>query len=122
MGDHGSSKRKWTQFVGTVGALANWGIPAAAFANIYQQQDPGKIDPKMTSVLIVYSFLFMRWSLAIDPPNYPLLVMHGCNEIAQFAQLGRHFSWRLGGKKSPQPLTQNTPDQGLKDIVKDQKK
>ncbi|ELR16763.1 uncharacterized protein ACA1_382310 [Acanthamoeba castellanii str. Neff] len=64
------ARRKWTQFVGTVGALANWGIPLAAISNIYNQQDPKKIDPRMTSALVFYSFLFMRWSLAITPANY----------------------------------------------------
>jgi len=101
------NSRRWTQFVGTVGAVANWGIPAAAITNAVEGQDPEKIDAKMTSVLFVYSFLFMRWSLAIDPPNYPLLAMHASNEIAQLWQFGRYVRFQVTGQK----------DQGLRALL-----
>jgi len=80
------------QFVGTVGAIANWGIPAAAIAHIWAQKDPRKNDPRMTTALCVYSLLFMRWALAISPVNYPLFVCHLCNEAVQLTQLGRYVS------------------------------
>jgi len=93
------ARRKWTQFVGTIGALANWGIPLAALTNIYNNQEPKQIDPRMTSALAVYSFFFMRWSLAITPPNYPLLLCHICNEAAQLVQLGRWAQYAWGQPK-----------------------
>jgi hypothetical protein len=42
-----------------------------------------------SAALVFYSFLFMRWSLAITPANYPLLVCHASNEVVQLVQLGR---------------------------------
>ncbi|KNC56328.1 UPF0041 protein A [Thecamonas trahens ATCC 50062] len=88
----------WTKFVGFVGAMANWTIPAAAIAHIVGNEDPTKIDPMMTSSLVVYSLLFMRWSLAISPQNYPLFVCHVSNEIAQLYQLFRYNSATRGSK------------------------
>ena len=44
----------------------------------------------VVSALAVYSLLFMRWAIAISPPNYPLLVCHIANEAAQLTQLGRY--------------------------------
>jgi len=89
--------RRWTQLVGTVGTIANCGIPLAAITHIYAKKDPQTIDPKLTTVLCIYSVLFMRWSLAIEPPNFPLLVMHITNEVAQLTQLGRYLKLKFAG-------------------------
>eukprot|EP01132_Coremiostelium_polycephalum_P000520 gene520-655_t len=72
---------KWTKFIGFLGAAANWSIPIAS--------DPEKIDPIMTTTLASYSLVFMRWSIAIYPPNYWLLGCHAANETAQLLQLSR---------------------------------
>ena len=81
----------WAKTVGTVGALANWSIPLAAITHIVNQKDPATtIDPVMTTSLAIYSLLFMRWAIAITPANYPLLVCHMANEVAQLTQLGRY--------------------------------
>ncbi|KNC75747.1 hypothetical protein SARC_11733, partial [Sphaeroforma arctica JP610] len=40
--------------------------------------------------LMVYSGLFMRWSLAIYPPNYALFACHVTNFAAQSIQMGRY--------------------------------
>jgi hypothetical protein len=84
--------RGWVQFVGLIGAVANWGIPAAAISHAISNKDASKIDPRMTSVLTVYSVLFMRWSLAISPPNYPLFLMHVTNIFAQGNQVRRYLA------------------------------
>jgi len=98
-------RRRWVQFVGTIGALANWTIPVAAISNVISGRDPSLIDPKMTSALCVYSIFFIRWSLAIEPANYPLLVCHACNEIAQLTEFGRWINWRfLVGKTKTQQM------------------
>jgi hypothetical protein len=47
------------------------------------------LDGPGCAALVFYSFLFMRWSLAITPANYPLLVCHASNEVVQLVQLGR---------------------------------
>lgn len=93
----GAPGDRWVNFVGLVGAMANWAIPAAAISHIWENEDPTKIDPRMTSALSVYSLLFIRWSLAITPPNYPLLICHISNEIAQVYQLVRWSQAPTGG-------------------------
>ena len=65
-------------------------VSLQAITHMMSSKDPATtIDPVMTSSLVVYSILFMRWAIAVTPANYPLLVCHICNEIAQLAQLGR---------------------------------
>ncbi|EGC37671.1 hypothetical protein DICPUDRAFT_29915 [Dictyostelium purpureum] len=73
--------------VGFLGAAANWTIPIASFMNL--KNDPEKIDPIMTTTLASYSLVFMRWAIAIYPPNYWLLGCHAANEVAQLTQLSR---------------------------------
>lgn len=58
--------------------------------HVIGQKDPqNTIDPRMTSALVLYSMLFMRWALAISPPNYPLCLCHVINFVIQSVQLGR---------------------------------
>eukprot|EP01133_Synstelium_polycarpum_P013008 gene13008-15300_t len=78
---------KWAQFVGFLGAAANWTIPITALYNL--NNDPSTIDPVMTTTLAAYSLVFMRWSIAIKPANYWLLGCHMANEVAQLTQLSR---------------------------------
>jgi len=68
-------------------------------AHIYYQNDPKTIDPRMTGVLCIYSFLFMRWAIAITPPNWPLLACHVCNEATQLTQLGRYTNAHFAEQK-----------------------
>ena len=56
-------------------------------------KDPATtIDPKSTLTLALYSLFFCRWSLAITPANYPLLLCHIFNESVQIAQLVRWYN------------------------------
>ncbi len=80
----------WTKTVGTIGAIANWTIPGAALAHIAAQKSAAEIDPTQTATLALYSSFFMRWALAITPPNYPLLACHAVNVTAQCVQLARY--------------------------------
>jgi len=93
-------KARMAKIVGRVGALANWGIPLAAILHAWHGEDPRTIDPRMTSALCVYSVLFMRWALAIYPPNYALLFCHASNEVVQLLQLGRWFNATYREKKA----------------------
>jgi len=88
---------RWVKIVGAIGAAANWTIPIAAIASF--KDDPTKINPIMTSTLAFYSLAFMRWSIAISPPNYLLLLCHATNEAAQLTQLGRWSIWRFTAKE-----------------------
>lgn len=73
---------------GYVGAAANWLIPLAAIVNLPTRK-PSEIDPLMTGVLGTYSAVFVRWSIAISPPNYPLFLCHATNCVVQAATLVR---------------------------------
>lgn len=90
------SSTEFVRKVGYVGAAANWLIPIAALTNLYRQP-ASQVDPKMTSILALYSCVFMRWSIAISPANYPLLACHTTNSLAQFTTLGKYFLF--GGPK-----------------------
>jgi hypothetical protein len=84
---------KWIKTVGTVGALANWTIPLAGIAHMRSGKDPATtIDPVMTTSLIFYSMLFMRWALAISPYNPMLFVCHFSNECIQLTQMARYLT------------------------------
>jgi hypothetical protein len=51
---------KWTKTVGTVGALANWTLPMAAFAHISSGNDPATtISIPMTSGNALHTSLLM---------------------------------------------------------------
>ncbi|EEQ38265.1 putative 60S ribosomal protein [Clavispora lusitaniae] len=66
------------------GPVSNFGIPVAAVLDL--KKDPDIISGPMTGSLIVYSLVFMRYSLAISPKNYLLFGCHFVNECAQLAQ------------------------------------
>ncbi|CAD2221184.1 Mitochondrial pyruvate carriers, putative [Angomonas deanei] len=76
------------RYVGYLGALANWMIPIAGIAN-FASRPYSDIDPIMTMTLCLYSAIFVRWSIAITPANYPLFACHVTNSTIQFATLVR---------------------------------
>ena len=47
----------------------------------------------MTAALVVYSAVFMRYSLAVTPQNYLLFGCHVVNEIAQIGQGARFINY-----------------------------
>lgn len=59
------------------------------------QQGPEIISLTMTPVLMVYSFLFVRWSLVITPKNYFLAACHVTNFFAQSNQLRRALEYKI---------------------------
>ncbi|KAJ3062110.1 pyruvate transporter mpc1 [Podochytrium sp. JEL0797] len=66
------------------GPVANWGLPLAAIADT--QKSPEFISGNMTGVLCVYSALFMKFALDVQPRNYLLFACHFANEGAQLMQ------------------------------------
>jgi hypothetical protein len=84
------SSQNFVRKVGYLGAAANWLIPIAAITNLYNQP-AANVNPQMTGILAVYSCVFMRWAIAISPPNYPLLACHIANSTAQVATLGKYY-------------------------------
>ncbi|KAF8428154.1 hypothetical protein EV426DRAFT_586668 [Tirmania nivea] len=80
------------------GPVSNFGIPVAAVMDT--KKDPEIISGKMTAALVVYSAVFMRYSLAVTPKNYLLFGCHFVNEGAQLAQAYRYINWwHYGGRE-----------------------
>ncbi|KYN94834.1 mitochondrial pyruvate carrier protein 1, putative [Plasmodium reichenowi] len=61
--------------------LANWGFVIAGCNDL--KKEPVYISEKMTTVLTIYSLLFMRYALAIKPKNYLLFSCHATNTLVQ---------------------------------------
>lgn len=71
------------------GPIANWGISLAAMRDM--TKPPEKVSPKMTISLCIYSALFMRFALRVQPRNMLLFACHATNETAQLYQLQRVY-------------------------------
>ncbi|PWW73533.1 UPF0041-domain-containing protein [Tuber magnatum] len=81
------------------GPVSNFGIPVAAVLDI-TRKDPEIISGKMTAALVVYSAVFMRYSMAVTPKNYLLFGCHFVNECSQLAQGYRYINyWNYGGRE-----------------------
>ncbi|XP_078038142.1 mitochondrial pyruvate carrier [Augochlora pura] len=79
------------------GPVANWGIPIAAIADI--RRDPEFISGKMTFALCLYSAMFMRFALKVQPRNLLLFACHFVNEGAQLTQGARFIKHQFSSKK-----------------------
>lgn len=44
----------------------------------------------MTTALVLYSGVFMKYALAVTPQNY---LLFGCHVVNEAAQLGQGFRW-----------------------------
>lgn len=71
------------------GPVSNWGISLAAMRDM--SKPPEQISEKMTVALCVYSLLFMRFALVVQPRNLLLFSCHAANEGAQCYQLQRKY-------------------------------
>lgn len=88
------------------GPVSNFGIPVAAILDL--KKDPELISGPMTGSLIVYSLVFMRFSLAVSPKNYLLFGCHFVNEFAQLAQGFRYVSYHTTKKDEPELIQEAT--------------
>ncbi|KAF2725564.1 UPF0041-domain-containing protein [Polychaeton citri CBS 116435] len=80
------------------GPASNFGIPIAAVMDT--QKDPEIISGRMTTALICYSGVFMRYALAVSPKNYLLFGCHLVNFSAQSTQAYRFSQhWYFGGRE-----------------------
>lgn len=75
------------------GPAANWGLIIAAMLDM--NKPPEMISTNMTSVLALYSLMFMRFAWMVKPRNYLLLSCHITNEAAQLYQLSRKFKHEM---------------------------
>eukprot|EP00475_Leptophrys_vorax_P021994 TRINITY_DN2990_c0_g1_i1.p1 TRINITY_DN2990_c0_g1~~TRINITY_DN2990_c0_g1_i1.p1 ORF type:complete len:112 (-),score=15.21 TRINITY_DN2990_c0_g1_i1:278-613(-) len=81
------------------GPMANWGFVVAGLVDMQKPVD--MISPKMTSVMCVYSALFMRFAWRVQPRNYLLFSCHAANESVQLYQLSR---WALSDSPQATPV------------------
>ncbi|GMM42715.1 pyruvate transporter [Hanseniaspora uvarum] len=80
------------------GPVSNFGIPIAAIYDL--NKDEALISGSMTSALVVYSAVFMKYALAVTPKNYLLFGCHVINTVAQTGQGIRYINYHyLGGKE-----------------------
>ncbi|XP_032681386.1 mitochondrial pyruvate carrier 1 isoform X1 [Odontomachus brunneus] len=79
------------------GPVANWAIPIAAISDI--QRDPKFISGKMTFALCLYSAMFMRFAIKVQPRNMLLFACHFVNEGAQITQGCRFINYHYLSKE-----------------------
>ena len=83
------------------GPVSNFGIPIAAIYDL--KKDEELISGSMTSALLVYSGVFMKYALAVTPKNYLLFGCHVINTFAQAGQGIRYINYNyMGGKEKRQ--------------------
>ena len=71
------------------GPVANWGFVLAGILD--SNKPPEKISTNMTAVLCLYSCMFMRFALRVQPTNYLLFACHFSNASCQAYLLARKF-------------------------------
>lgn len=74
------------------GPVSNFGIPVAAVLDL-KNKPADTISGPMTSALIIYSLVFMKYSVAVTPKNYLLFGCHAINEVAQLGQAARFINY-----------------------------
>ncbi|KAL1891214.1 pyruvate transporter mpc1 [Ceratocystis pirilliformis] len=79
------------------GPVSNFGIPVAAVLDT--QKDASLISGQMTGALVIYSCVFMRYALAVQPRNFLLFGCHFINEGAQLTQGYRYIDYHYWGGK-----------------------
>ncbi|KAM7205520.1 hypothetical protein V8F20_003104 [Naviculisporaceae sp. PSN 640] len=100
------------------GPVSNFGIPVAAVMDT--QKSPELISGGMTGALCIYSATFMRYSLAVTPPNYLLFLCHAVNEAAQLTQGYRYLQYHKWGGKEKEAAEKATAVAGAaKEKVKE---
>ena len=71
------------------GPVANWGFVLAGILD--SNKPPEKISTNMTAVLCLYSCMFMRFALRVQPTNYLLFACHFSNASCQAYLHARKF-------------------------------
>ncbi|EFJ25060.1 hypothetical protein SELMODRAFT_39172, partial [Selaginella moellendorffii] len=69
------------------GPVANWGFVVAGLVDL--NKPPDMMSSNMTSVMCIYSLLFMRFAWMVQPRNYLLFSCHAANESVQLYHLAR---------------------------------
>ncbi|XP_029047509.1 mitochondrial pyruvate carrier 1-like [Osmia bicornis bicornis] len=80
------------------GPVFNWMIPIATIADT--QKHPRIISGKMTLALTLYSMVFMRFAVKVQPRNLLLFACHFVNCFAQIAQGYRFIDYHYISKRA----------------------
>ncbi|PFH54461.1 hypothetical protein AMATHDRAFT_134181 [Amanita thiersii Skay4041] len=95
------------------GPVANWGLPLAAISDLSKNEE--MISGTMTTALLCYSLVFMRFAWRVQPRNYLLFACHITNATAQSMNDARfvHY-WHMGGREKKLGLqsTDTKPAEG----------
>ncbi|XP_068973168.1 mitochondrial pyruvate carrier 1-like [Bombus flavifrons] len=81
------------------GPVFNWMIPIAAISDT--QKHPRIISGKMTLALALYSIMFMRFAMKVQPRNMLLFACHFVNSCAQLTQAYRFLDYHYISKQEP---------------------
>ncbi|TGZ72360.1 hypothetical protein CRM22_002131 [Opisthorchis felineus] len=88
------------------GPVANWGLPLAAIGDL--KKNPELISGNMTTALMFYSLLFMRFAIVVQPRNLLLFACHITNETAQCVQMGRFIDyWFMKSEEQRERIRQS---------------
>ncbi|XP_050573567.1 mitochondrial pyruvate carrier 1-like [Bombus affinis] len=95
------SKQTRSYFMSTHfwGPVFNWMIPIAAISDT--QKHPRIISGKMTLALALYSIMFMRFALKVQPRNMLLFACHFVNSCAQLTQAYRFLEYHYISQQEP---------------------
>ncbi|KAK9303969.1 hypothetical protein QLX08_004543 [Tetragonisca angustula] len=95
------SKQTRSYFMSTHfwGPVFNWMIPIAAISDT--QKHPRIISGKMTLALALYSMMFMRFAMKVQPRNMLLFACHLVNTCAQLTQGYRFLNYHYISKQEP---------------------
>lgn len=97
------------------GPLTNWGISLAALKDM--SKPPELVSERMTLALMIYSLLFMRFALLVQPRNYLLFSCHLANEVAQTYQMQRKFGGVDYFYKRPDVVESSSSSRGLAELL-----
>ncbi|MFH4980658.1 hypothetical protein AB6A40_007367 [Gnathostoma spinigerum] len=88
-----STRKEWIDYFCSThfwGPVANWGLPLAAISDL--KKNPDMISGPMTSALMLYSAVFMRFAWAVQPRNLLLFACHFTNISSQTMQMARFLN------------------------------
>lgn len=89
--------------------IANWGLAGSGMYDA-AMKGPEIINERMSATQVVYSGLFVRFAMAVQPTNYILAACHTANVTAQCNQLRRWGAYEL--QTNPETAPKKLQDLG----------
>lgn len=76
------------------GPVASGGLPLAAVNDM--KSSPDVISGRMTTALLLYPMVFMRFAYRVQPRNLLMMASHGNNVVVQSVQASRYLIYHHG--------------------------